>query len=78
MSIFVNILIHPVGPQAVADAEPLALALEITGKMQTLAISDYESKETEQAHQLMTELLKLANAANLKAGAIARANKFTR
>ncbi|KAL6902995.1 hypothetical protein GGI43DRAFT_421882 [Trichoderma evansii] len=71
MSLFVNILIHPVGPQAGADVESLALALKITERMRPLAISDHESRETEQAHQLITELLKLANAAILKADATA-------
>lgn len=75
MSLFVNILIHPVGPQAAADAESLALALNIIAKIQPLATSDCESNDTGQAHQLITELSKLANAAILKAGAIARTNR---
>lgn len=74
MSLFVNILIHPIGPPAVADAKTLALALGTVDKMRQLAASDCESKEIEQAYQLMTELLKLANAAIVKAGAITREN----
>ncbi|KAL7923516.1 hypothetical protein ACQKWADRAFT_289859 [Trichoderma austrokoningii] len=74
MSLFVNILIHPAGRQAVADAKVLDLAPEIAERMRPLAISDCESKGTEQAHQLMAELLKLANATISNAGAIARAN----
>lgn len=75
MSLFVNILIHPVGLQAVADAESLALALEITERMRPLAMSNHESKETEQAHQLITELLKLVNGVILKADAVTALNK---
>lgn len=75
MSLFVNILLHPVGPQAVADAESLALALEVIKKMRSQTISDYESKEAEQAQQLITELLKLAGAAIFKADEITGENK---
>ena len=75
MSLFVNILIHPVGHQAAADAESLVLALDIIAKMRSSATSDGESKDTGQAYQLITELSKLANAAILKAGAIARTNR---
>lgn len=72
MSLFVNILMHPVGPRAAADAKTLALALDIIAKIRPSATSDCESKDAGQAHQLVTEVSKLANAAVLKAGAVAR------
>ncbi|KAK1239118.1 hypothetical protein MKX08_006179 [Trichoderma sp. CBMAI-0020] len=75
MSLFVNMLMHPVGPQAAADAESLALALDIVTRMRPSADSDCELMETGQAHQLITELSKLASAAILKAGAIARTDR---
>ncbi|KAH8125094.1 hypothetical protein LI328DRAFT_167725 [Trichoderma asperelloides] len=75
MSLYVNILIHPVGPRAVADAKSLALALKIMEKMRLPAISDHQSNEAEQAHQLITELLKLARAAILKADVITAVTK---
>lgn len=75
MSLFINILIHPVGLQAAADAEFLTLALDIIAKIQPSATLDCESIETGQVHQLITELSKVANTAILKAGAVARMNR---
>lgn len=75
MSLFINILLHPVGLQAAADAESLTLALDIIAKIRPSATSDCESNETGQAHQLITELSKLANAAISKACAIARTSR---
>ncbi|EHK47507.1 hypothetical protein TRIATDRAFT_193529, partial [Trichoderma atroviride IMI 206040] len=76
MPLFVNILIHPVGSQAAADAKSLALALDVITKMRPSATSDCELTETGQAHQLITELSKLVSAAILKAGAISRTNRL--
>ncbi|KAL6786842.1 hypothetical protein J3E68DRAFT_440935 [Trichoderma sp. SZMC 28012] len=67
MSLFVNILIHPVGAQAVADMESLALASEVVNRLRTQTVTDYEIKHNEQAGKFVTELLKLANGAILKA-----------
>ncbi|KAL7795781.1 hypothetical protein V8C37DRAFT_373415 [Trichoderma ceciliae] len=76
MSLFVNILIHPVGPQAVTDTESLALASKIVDNMRLRAISTDEAKHTEQAGELISELLTLANGAILKAnGATSQLNE---
>ncbi|KAL6823001.1 hypothetical protein J3E69DRAFT_304648 [Trichoderma sp. SZMC 28015] len=67
MSLFVNILIHPVGAQAVADVESLALASKVVNRLRSQAIMNYETKHNEQAGKFVEELLKLANGAILKA-----------
>lgn len=69
MSLFVNILIHPIGPQAVADMESLALASRIIDKMQGQTVSNGEAKYVGQADALIRELLTLAN------GAVSRADR---
>ncbi|KAL7913386.1 hypothetical protein GGI35DRAFT_206739 [Trichoderma velutinum] len=66
MSLFVNILIHPVGAQAVADVESLALASKVVNRLYTQTVTDYETKHDEQAGEFVTELLKLANGAIFK------------
>jgi hypothetical protein len=75
MSLFVNILIHPIGPQAAADTESLVLALTITDRIRLWTVSDHVMKDAEQARQLITELLNLANSAILKANRITALNK---
>ncbi|KAL6824979.1 hypothetical protein V8C40DRAFT_223852 [Trichoderma camerunense] len=67
MSLFVNILIHPVGDQAVADVASLALASKVINRLRTQGVTDSETKHNEQAGKFVTELLKLANGAILKA-----------
>ncbi|QYT00574.1 Fungal_trans domain-containing protein [Trichoderma simmonsii] len=67
MSLFVNILIHPVGAQAIADVKSLALASKVVDRQRTQTVTDYEAKHNEQAGNFVTELLKLANGAILKA-----------
>ncbi|KAL6694667.1 hypothetical protein J3F84DRAFT_50914 [Trichoderma pleuroticola] len=67
MSLFVNILIHPVGAQAVADVASLALASKVVNRLQTQTVTDYETTHNEQAGKFVAELLKLANGAILKA-----------
>ncbi|KKO98239.1 fungal specific transcription factor [Trichoderma harzianum] len=67
MSLFVNILIHPVGTQAVADVASLALASKVINRLRTQTVTNYEIKHNEQAGKFLTELLKLANGAILKA-----------
>ncbi|KAJ4858401.1 hypothetical protein T069G_06668 [Trichoderma breve] len=67
MSLFVNILIHPVGAQAAADVESLALASKVVNRLRTQTVADYEAKHNEQAGKFVTELLRLANGAILKA-----------
>lgn len=67
MSLFVNILIHPVGDQAVADVASLALASKVINRLRTQGVTDFETKHNEQAGKFVTELLKLANGAILKA-----------
>lgn len=67
MSLFVNILIHPAGAQAVADMESLALASRVVDKLRAQTVSEYEAKHNEQAGEFIAELLKLANGAILKA-----------
>ncbi|KAF3072862.1 hypothetical protein CFAM422_004706 [Trichoderma lentiforme] len=68
MSLFVNILIHPVGAQAVADVESLVLASKVVSRLLTQTVTDYEAKHNEQAGKFIAELLNLAN------GAISKAN----
>ncbi|KAH0524561.1 hypothetical protein TsFJ059_007057 [Trichoderma semiorbis] len=68
MSLFVNILIHPVGAQAVADVESLALASKVVNRLRTQTATDHETKHNEQAGKFIAGLLKLAN------GAVSKAN----
>ncbi|EHK17065.1 uncharacterized protein TRIVIDRAFT_42068 [Trichoderma virens Gv29-8] len=77
MSLFVNILIHPVGAQAVADMESLALALKVVNRLRTQTVTDYETKHNEQAGRFVTELLKLANGAISKANGASALDKAT-
>ncbi|PKK53567.1 hypothetical protein CI102_2058 [Trichoderma harzianum] len=70
MSLFVNILIHPVGAQAVADVESLALASKVLNRLRTQTVTNYETKHNEQAGKFVAELLKLANGAILKANGV--------
>ncbi|KAL7947323.1 hypothetical protein V8C42DRAFT_283558 [Trichoderma barbatum] len=67
MSLFVNVLIHPVGAQSVADVESLVLASKVVNRLRTQTTTDYENKHHEQAAEFVTELSKLANGAILKA-----------
>lgn len=68
MSLFINILIHPVGAQAVADVGSLALASKVVNRLRTQTVTDHETKHNEQTGKFVAELLKLAS------GAISKAN----
>ncbi|KAH6604241.1 hypothetical protein Trco_007687 [Trichoderma cornu-damae] len=67
MSLFVNILIHPVGPQAAADVESLSLTSKVVNEMRPRATLNHETGHNEQAGEFLRELSKLANGAVFKA-----------
>ncbi|OPB41528.1 Zn2Cys6 transcriptional regulator [Trichoderma guizhouense] len=75
MSLFVNILIHPVGAQAAADVESLAMASKVVNRLRTQTVTDYEAKHNEQAGKFVTELSRLANGAIFKANGASALDK---
>lgn len=67
MSLFVNILIHPVGAQATADVTSIALASKVINRLRIETVTNYETKHNDQAGKFVTEILMLAKGAILKA-----------
>lgn len=63
MSLFVNILIHPVSEQAHTDAKWLGLASKIIGALSKRACSRDQRKDVHEAGEFVAELLKLTRGA---------------
>lgn len=68
LSLFVNILLHPLEAPAENDRDCLALALRITDNMLPEHNRDCDKNHIQQTSDFIAELLELANCAILRAG----------
>ncbi len=66
-SLFINIVIHPVGTEARADLELIVSAASIIRGIPTRALTSYELKHPQETIVFVMELVRLSNSAILLA-----------